>query len=181
MFCLFRDTKFIEPTHYAQASYYANGDGFLSTNIDYLTHLFNVHFPQVKDAAGVLQFYDNGDPVFDYSNAPQVIFHSQIGILVMRFIAFAYTYHYLNWFSKTEVIRWHKVPKTRFIAVIVLWVLSLVLYAVDYSLGLRWLFFLSFAHVLLEFPLNMVSITGIFKETRDIARRGFRVEGVKSL
>ena len=38
------------------------------------------------------------------------VFFSTVGIMLMRFIAFAYMYHYLNWFSKTEVIRWHKVP-----------------------------------------------------------------------
>lgn len=92
------------------------------------------------------------------------IYHSSTGILIMRFIAFAYMYHYLNWFSKTEIIRWHQVPKARFIFVIVLWVISLALYAYNYSMGFEWLFFLSFLHVLFEFPLNVVSITGIFKE-----------------
>ena len=84
----------------------------------------------------------------------------------MRFIAFAYTYHYLNWFSKTEVIRWHKVPKARFALVIVAWIVSVVLYAVDYMLGFQWLFLLSFMHVLLEFPLNYISVVGIFKELK---------------
>ena len=36
----------------------------------------------------------------------------------------------------------------------VLWIASLALYAKSYELGLRWLFALSYAHVLLEFPLN---------------------------
>ncbi len=95
-----------------------------------------------------------------------VLYGSRAGIAVMRFIAFAYTYHYLNWFSKTEIIQWHKVPKSRFIMVIVAWVVSVVLYAVDYSLGFQWLFLLSFMHVLLEFPLNYISIVGIFTELK---------------
>jgi hypothetical protein len=41
-------------------------------------------------------------------------------------------------------------------------------------LGLSFLFFLSFTHVLLEFPLNMVSIVGIGKETYQIATKGFK-------
>ena len=94
--------------------------------------------------------------------------------MLMRFIAFAYMYHYLNWFSKTEVIRWHKVPKIRFIAVLLLWLTACALYAYNYSLGLSFLFFLSFTHVLLEFPLNMVSIVGIGKETYQIATKGFK-------
>lgn len=175
LFVLFRDRTFVEVTKYGRDSYIANGDGFYDTNLHFLTQMFNVHFPQMKDAAGNLLFYEEtGQPALDYSNAAQVVFHSQAGILLMRFIAFAYTYHYLNWFSKTEVIRWHKVPKIRFIAVIILWIVSLILYGINYSLGLRWLYFLSFCHVLLEFPLNMVSITGIFKETRAIAKNGFK-------
>ena len=92
----------------------------------------------------------------------------------MRFIAFAYLYHYLNWFSKTEVIRWHQVPKLRFAAVILLWVVASVFYTYDYSLGLSLLFFLSFSHVLLEFPLNIISIVGIGKESLAIMKNGFK-------
>ena len=85
--------------------------------------MFGVQFPQMKDATGNLLFYEGTEkPVLDFSNAANIVFHSQAGILLMRFIAFAYTYHYLNWFSKTEIIRWHKVPKKRFIVVLVLWV-----------------------------------------------------------
>ncbi|MFM7595589.1 MAG: hypothetical protein ACKO4Y_05360 [Flavobacteriales bacterium] len=102
------------------------------------------------------------------------VFFSTVGIMLMRFIAFAYLYHYLNWFSKTEVIRWHKVPKVRFIAVIVIWLAACGFYLYDYSLGLSVLFFLSFTHVLLEFPLNVVSIIGIGKESISIAKHGFK-------
>lgn len=92
------------------------------------------------------------------------IFNSSLGIAIMRFIAFAYTYHYLNWFSKTKVIRWHQIPKSRSIFIVVIWIISIVLYAVDYSLGFKWLLLLSFIHVMLEFPLNYISFVGIFKE-----------------
>jgi hypothetical protein len=102
------------------------------------------------------------------------IFSSTVGIMLMRFIAFAYLYHYLNWFSKTEVIRWHKVPKIRFVAVVVLWIAASVFYTMDYSLGLSVLFFLSFTHVLLEFPLNIMSIVGIGKESMSIMKNGFK-------
>lgn len=102
------------------------------------------------------------------------VFFSTIGIMLMRFIAFAYLYHYLNWFSKTEVIRWHKVPKIRFAAVIILWLLACSAYAYDYSIGLNFLFFLSFTHVLLEFPLNIVSMVGIGTESFSIFKNGFK-------
>lgn len=94
------------------------------------------------------------------------VFESATGLGVMRFIAFAYTYHYLNWFSKTEVIKWHQVPKKQLVTVLGLWILSVVLYAYDYYSGLVALYFLSMLHVLLEFPLNYQSFIGIAKELR---------------
>jgi len=111
---------------------------------------------------------------FSLEKYASIIYNSTIGIMLMRFIAFAYMYHYLNWFSKTEVIRWHKVPKIRFAAVLLIWLSACGLYAYNYALGLSFLFFLSFTHVLLEFPLNMVSIVGIGKETISIAKNGFK-------
>jgi hypothetical protein len=130
------------------------------------------------------EYYQKAIPVknalgtYDKESYWGMVFNSTIGIMLMRFIAFAYLYHYLNWFSKTEVIRWHKVPKVRFAAVIVLWLGASLFYAYDYSLGLSMLFFLSFSHVLLEFPLNIVSIVGIGKESYAIATKGFKkVEG----
>lgn len=92
------------------------------------------------------------------------IFSTNAGFVSMRFIAFAYTYHYLNWFSKTSVIKWHLVPKKTLIITILLWLFSISLYVFDYNLGLKALFFLSFLHVFLEFPLNIVSFSGIGKE-----------------
>lgn len=94
------------------------------------------------------------------------IYFSKTGILLMRFIAFAYTYHYLNWFSKTRVIKWHEVPKKRLSVIVALWLTSIALYAYDYKIGFSCLFLLSFLHVLLELPLNVVSIKGIFQESK---------------
>ncbi|NBV07101.1 MAG: hypothetical protein EBS06_07720 [Proteobacteria bacterium] len=77
---------------------------------------------------------------------------------IQAFIAFAYTYHYLNWFSKVEIIKWHKVSKNSLILSAIIWVISLSLYAYDYRLGASLLLFLSVLHVFLEFPLNFHSI-----------------------
>jgi hypothetical protein len=82
-------------------------------------------------------------------------------VAVMRFIAFAYLYHYLNWFSKTKIIRWHEVSKARLSVVAGLWVAAIIFYAIDYDLGLKALFFLSALHVLLELPLDARTIYGI--------------------
>jgi hypothetical protein len=96
------------------------------------------------------------------------IYQSKVGVAFMRFIAFAYTYHYLNWFSKTTVIKWHQIPKLRMTVIVVLWLASVGLYYYDYRLGFDVLFLISFLHVFLEFPLNHVSFIGIYTETKAI-------------
>jgi hypothetical protein len=94
------------------------------------------------------------------------LFDSSAGVKIMRFIAFAYTYHYLNWFSKTSIIKWHEISKVRLLVIGVLWLFSVGLYRYDYKLGFDWLFLLSFMHVFLEFPLNHTSFIGIFTEAK---------------
>jgi hypothetical protein len=80
---------------------------------------------------------------------------------VMRLIAFAYTYHYLNWFSKTSIIKWHEVPKRRLVGIVAAWIGSVGVYVYDYTMGLSLLYMVSLLHVLLEFPLNHRSFAGI--------------------
>lgn len=81
------------------------------------------------------------------------------------FIAFAYIYHYLNWFSKTTVIKWHRnLSPKRFSIIVVVYLMAIGLYIYNYKVGFIAMFFLSFLHVLLEFPLNIVSIKGIGEE-----------------
>jgi hypothetical protein len=99
-----------------------------------------------------------------------VLFHSPAARAIMGLIAFAYTYHYLNWFSKTSIIQWHNISRTRFLAIIGLWLVSAGLYAYDYRLGLRWLFFLSLTHVFLEFPLNHLTFISIGRELRALLK-----------
>ncbi len=103
--------------------------------------------------------------IFKAFNPPiDAVYKSGLGLIVMRFIAFAYTYHYLNWFSKTSVIKWHQVPKKQLMIVGALWIISVAFYLYDYKIGFHVLYLLSILHVFLEFPLNHVSIIGIFKE-----------------
>lgn len=84
----------------------------------------------------------------------------------MRFIAFAYTYHYLNWFSKTKVIRWHEIPRRRFILIALLYGSSVGIYAINYTWGISALFCLSLIHVFLEFPLNHMTFVHIGNHLR---------------
>lgn len=87
------------------------------------------------------------------------------GIKIQIFIAFCYTYHYLNWFSKTTVIGWGKALSTnKFVVTIIIWCISILLYWYDYKTGFIALFFLSIVHVVLEFPLNIRSVKGIFSK-----------------
>ena len=145
LFILFSGKIFLPITQYGLAAY----KNFEGLNFYTLQSFFHFNFTNEKELH-------------------QTIYSSTNGIVVMRFIAYAYTYHYLNWFSKTNIIRWHEIPKQRFTIVIFLWIISLVLYWKDYALGFQWLYFLSFLHVLLEFPLNILSIKGITSEATNI-------------
>jgi len=93
-----------------------------------------------------------------------------VALSLMGFIAFAYLYHYLNWFSKTSVIRWNEISRARLAVVVAVWIVSVTLYAYDGHVGFRWLFFLSFVHVLLEFPLNHVTVMSIGRELGGLLR-----------
>lgn len=92
------------------------------------------------------------------------IYASSAGLTVMRLIAFAYTYHYLNWFTKTSVIGWHRIPKARAAAILALWIAAVAVYAYSYVLGFVVLYALSVLHVMLELPLNHQSFAGIGRE-----------------
>jgi hypothetical protein len=133
-----------EPSGYVASSYRP----FAQLNVD-LGRIFGM-----QDVPGSLQ------PAANYS----ALFTSSGGTAVMRLIAFAYTYHYLNWFSKTSIIGWHRVDRRKLALAVAVWIASIALYAVDYQLGLRWLLLLSTAHVLFEFPLNHISFAGIGRD-----------------
>ncbi len=94
------------------------------------------------------------------------IYTSQASIILTRLIAFAYTYHYINWFSKTRIINWHRISITRAVIIGLIWAASVALYFYNYRLGIKWLFLLSPVHVILEFPLNQRSFIGIGRELR---------------
>lgn len=91
----------------------------------------------------------------------ETLLYSSKGIAIQRFIAFTYTYHYLNWFSKTQIINWHHISKQRSIWIALLWVCSVGVYLYDIVLGITVLFLLSMLHVFLELPLNIRSFIGI--------------------
>lgn len=94
------------------------------------------------------------------------VYTNTASIILTRLIAFAYTYHYINWFSKTKIINWHRVTKVTAFMIILIWIASVALYFYNYRLGIKWLFILSLAHVILEFPLNHRSFIDIGKQLK---------------
>jgi hypothetical protein len=99
------------------------------------------------------------------NNRTTFFFYEIMDLKIQIFIAFAYTYHYLNWFSKTTVIGWHKkISKKKSIVILSFWIISVSLYFYNYTLGLSLLLFLSVLHVLMEFPLNIITIKSLMND-----------------
>ncbi|WP_146250769.1 hypothetical protein [Nonlabens dokdonensis] len=97
------------------------------------------------------------------TDGTEFYFYESIWLKFMMFISFIYCYHYLNWFSKTTVIKWHNLlNKKKIIAIAVMWITVILLYWFDFGLGLLVSLFLGFIHVILEFPLNMFSLKKLF-------------------
>lgn len=131
------------------------------------TDIFSYHF---SDTVKEIYVQNN----FHYLNANlskmlgvyddlKFFFYEKIDLKIQIFIAFVYIYHYLNWFSKTTIIGWHKQLTTKkSIVIIVVWVSILICYLYSYRLGLVVSIFLSVIHVMLEFPLNMITIKALF-------------------
>ena len=93
-------------------------------------------------------------------SSEQIIEHP-LSILITRLLALAYLYHYLNWFSKIELIGWARISPARGVAIALLWLGAVALYFYHYILGFAVLLMLSFMHVVLEFPLNHRSFRDI--------------------
>ena len=117
--------------------------------------------PLVDASESTLAMYRFFDPLNEQLMALLGLSGARGATAVMRLIAFAYTYHYLNWFSKTSVIKWHQVSKPRAAAIMAMWLGAVALYARDYESGLSLLYALSLLHVLLEFPLNHQTFAAI--------------------
>jgi hypothetical protein len=99
------------------------------------------------------------------SGLPQNVYDSS-AVAVMRVIAFAYLYHYLNWFSKTSIIKWHEVRRSRVVTILAIWVAGGLIYLYDFRMGFAVFYVLGMLHVLLEFPLNHQTFVDIWKAFR---------------
>jgi hypothetical protein len=82
----------------------------------------------------------------------------QLDTRLTSLLAFVYTYHYLNWFIKAEIIHWNRMTKRRLALVVAASGASTGLYFYDYAFGFSVLLAFSLAHVVLEFPLNSMAL-----------------------
>ena len=156
----------IHPVHsqYQPGDYVRNSYGYFKEDGSGSSVFITLNYQILK----MLGLHDFGTPIQPLSayvgGINDFLYRNPVALSLMSFISFAYTYHYLNWFSKTSIIKWHEVSPARMALVGFIWIASLVLYAWNYLLGFQWLFFLSFAHVLLEFPLNHLTMINIGRE-----------------
>jgi hypothetical protein len=120
---------------------------------DAFSQYVEMGFRKVNTGLGFIMGFKEPDTLFMGSSA---------GVRIQIFIAFAYLYHYLNWFSKVSIIGWFRnSSKGKISLILFLWLISIFLYWYNYKIGLSALFFLSLLHVMLEFPLNIVTIKEI--------------------
>lgn len=97
------------------------------------------------------------------SDGTTFFFYESMEIRLMMFMSFIYLYHYLNWFSKTSIIKWHKnLTSKKTVLIFIIWITILALFYINFRLGFLIALFFSFLHVILEFPLNALSIKGLF-------------------
>jgi hypothetical protein len=102
---------------------------------------------------------------------PERLFADPRSAAIARLTAFAYTYHYLNWFSKTTIIRWHEVGARSIALSVAGWAAAVGLYAWNYAFGIAALSVLSMLHVMLELPLDAVTAANV---ARGLLARGAR-------
>jgi len=99
---------------------------------------------------------------FDTMENKQFIPLTAGAVKIQIFIAFSYTYHYLNWFSKTSLIGWYRdVSKPQLSVIILMWAGLVGLTFYDYAVGYTVLFGFAILHIVFEFPLNVTSIKDI--------------------
>jgi hypothetical protein len=132
--------------------------------VDFIDYYFS---DSVKDAYLENNFHvlnANLAQLFGVYEDLKFFFYEKVDLKIQIFIAFAYLYHYLNWFSKTTIIGWHKkINNRKGIFIIALWILILMTFIYDYRLGLIVSIFFSVSHVMYEFPLNMLTIKSLFR------------------
>jgi hypothetical protein len=86
---------------------------------------------------------------------------------VLRVFAFAYLFHYLNWFGKKDLLGWHRISGRTWAVIGVLYAASLSLYGWNFKVGFMVANFLSLLHVLMEFPLDWTALRFVLLRRRE--------------
>lgn len=137
----------------------------------FIIYLIPINPLEYQFSAGLLSTFSDSNmftvsqqiaAVLGIDQAKDLEMISELGLKIQIFIAFAYTYHYLNWFSKTSIIGWKEsINQGSLIWILLVWILAIVIYSFDYNVGFTALFFLSYLHVFLEFPLNFKTMKAL--------------------
>ena len=137
-----------------------------SVQIDNMSYVFS---STMKDTYLENHFYQaplSFAKILGKTDGLSFFFYEIIELRLMMFMSFIYFYHYLNWFSKTTLIQWHKTLTTKnSITIVSLWAAILALFYYDFRLGFFIALFFSVLHVITEFPLNIMSIKGIISRS----------------
>lgn len=103
---------FFHPAHlgYHVSDYVRDNYGYLKDNGIGSSPFISVNFYIAK----LLRPQDFGQgqlPLSEFvKNVNGFLYQNPMALALMSFISFSYTYHYLNWFSKTSIIGWHAIP-----------------------------------------------------------------------
>jgi hypothetical protein len=132
--------------------------------VDPMTYVVDQQTATIYSHSGMLLVNASITKIFGGLVDGQFNARTAIALKAQIFIAFAYTYHYLNWFSKTSIIGWkNALTKRKSAYIIIMWAAAAGLYTYDFYTGLIALYFLSMLHVFFEFPLNVITIKELFK------------------
>ena len=85
---------------------------------------------------------------------------------ILRVFAFTYTFHYLNWFGKAELLEWHKIPGRTWTVIGIIYAVLMAISWWNFTAGFLLVNFFSLLHVLLEFPLDWQAIRFVTRNWR---------------
>lgn len=103
---------FFHPAHlgYHVSDYVRKNYGYLKDNGTGSSPFISINF-YIAKILGLGDFDQGQLPPSEFvKNVNGFLYQNPMALSLMSFIAFAYTYHYLNWFSKTSIIGWHEIP-----------------------------------------------------------------------
>lgn len=143
---------------------------FTAINVDQTSYLFNDGLKAIYQDNNLSSTPVHFAKFFGFFDRDVFYVYESKELRLMMFISFIYLYHYLNWFSKTTLIQWHKtITKGNSVIILGVWIGLLGLFYYNFTLGIISSLFLGFLHIIVEFPLNLISIKGVFSKMETAA------------